>query len=105
MGRLGIGTKVSDSARDGDLYLKHGGSVRWTNEMETGYAGGMSFQAIMPPADGAVVALGGGDPGLTAVATVLRADGGTVQFVLVGVAMGDTAMLTENDSNDSNITV
>jgi hypothetical protein len=105
MARLGLGTKVSDSARDGDLYLKHGGSVRWTNEMETGYAGGMSFQAIMPPADGAVVALGGGDPGLTAVATVLRADGGTAQFVLVGVAMGDTTMLTENDSNDSNITV
>ena len=58
MSRLGLGTHVSDAARDGDLYLK--GSVRWTDEAEihVGYAGGMNFQAITSSTNGAEVLWG-----------------------------------------------
>ena len=37
--------------------------------------------------------MGGGDPTLTAVATVLRADGGTAQFALAG-AMKQASMVS-----------
>jgi hypothetical protein len=105
LAKLNIGTAVTDQQHDGDLYLKHGGSIRWTDPSDTVASGGVSYQHVNYMTPGAEKILMGGrsayaghpvaaGPPTTAIAMVLRSDGAMAQFILhVGLGMQRAATM------------
>ena len=92
LAKLNLGTAVTDQQHDGDLYLRHGGNIRWSDPSDTMAGGGMSYQHISYMAPGGVKVIADGrssyaghptaGPPTNAIAMVLRNDSSMAHFVL-----------------------